>query len=556
MLTADQIEALGLKIQQVLDPVVEFLIDDIAKRISQAGQMTGTAAYQTWRLQQLGVSQRQLKKELRKRLKVSHRELRRLLTQAAETGYDFDISKLPYVQAVSFKKNEAVQDIVYAAIQMAQDDLTNMVNTLGFVGPDGTARTLTEAYQQACDFAFQKVSSGAQDYNSAIRDATRGLAQKGIRTIDYASGVHRSMEAAVRGNVMGALGIMQERISQQNHDDMGCDGWEISAHAASAPDHEPIQGRQYSDAEFTALNNSLVRRIGTLNCGHAAYPIILGINSPQYSPEELEKFRQENEKGIEFEGKHYTVYEATQRQRRLERAIRDRKHRILIDETVGDKEQLAIDQTRYVRLTDEYARFTKAAKLRSQRERMNIPDFGAKQATGAVAEAKKAENKHIEWLKSIGAEKTEFKSLAFYEKAKYNGSPDYKLLRQYAADVESGWVSALSGFENYRTLYNRIQTEAVGKVAADGTLITGQVPHFMQRVIGTMVDPEKLKRELKVIRRSGVSVDSIVETVFRPLEIGSIQVRKSGKRSVKLIGEDCAVTINPDTGMLIQTNPL
>ena len=45
---------------------------------------------------------------------------------------------------------------------------------------------------------------------------------------------------------------------------MGCEGWEISAHAASAPDHEPIQGLQYSDAEYTALNNSLVRRIGTL----------------------------------------------------------------------------------------------------------------------------------------------------------------------------------------------------------------------------------------------------------------------------------------------------
>lgn len=389
MLTADQIEALGEQARQIISPVVDYLIEDIARRISQAGQLTGTAAYQVWRLQQLGVSQRQLKKELRKRLNVSHRELRKLLTQSAEVGYNYDIKKLPFVQAVPFKSNKVIQGIIDAAIQMARDDLSNMTQTMGFVTQDGVALPLTEAYQKACDFAFQKVSTGAQDYNSAIREATAQLAKKGIVTIDYATGQHRSLEAAVRGSVMGAMGVMQEKISQQNHDQFGCDGWEISAHAASAPDHEPIQGKQYSDEAYIRLNNSLVRRIGTLNCGHSAHPIILGVNSPQYTPEELEKFRRDNEKGFDYEGKHYTTYEATQRQRRLERAIRDRKRRILIDETTGDKEQLAIDQTKLVRLKDEYNRFTKAAKLRPQRERANIPGFGAKEGRAAKAAADK-----------------------------------------------------------------------------------------------------------------------------------------------------------------------
>ena len=70
------------------------------------------------------------------------------------------------------------------------------------------------------------------------------------------------------------------------------------------------------------LNNSLVRRIGTLNCGHSAHPIVYGASAPQYTPEELEEMRQKNEAGISFRGKHYTGYEATQRQRWLERAIR------------------------------------------------------------------------------------------------------------------------------------------------------------------------------------------------------------------------------------------
>lgn len=383
MLTADQIEAIGDQAQQLLSPVVEYLIEDIAKRISEAGQITSTASYQTWRLQQLGVSQRHLKKELHKRLKVSHRDLRRLLQQSAEAGYDFDIRKHPYVQALSFRENAVIQNIVSAAVQLAEDDLTNITQTIGFIGPDGQARELTDAYRQACDFAFKKVSTGAQDYASAIRQATRNLSEKGIVTIDYDSGVHTSLEAAVRRSVMGGLGLMQEQISRQNHDDFGCDGWEISAHAASAPDHEPIQGKQYSDAEYENLNNSLVRRIGTLNCGHSAFPIILGVDSPQYTLEELDEMRLDNENGVGYKGRHYTMYEATQRQRKLERAIRKQKRRILVDESTGNKDRLQQDQIKYQVSDQEYKRFSKAAGLRTQHERMEMAGFGPGQAKAA-----------------------------------------------------------------------------------------------------------------------------------------------------------------------------
>ncbi len=160
-------------------------------------------------------------------------------------------------------------------------------------------------------YAFNQVITGATDYNTAIRNATKNLADKGIHTIDYESGVHTSLEAAVRRNFMGGLGLMQEQISQQNHDTFGANGWEISAHAASAPDYEPIQGKQYTDEEFEELKNSFERRICTLNCGHDAFPIIIGVNEPQYTPEQLEKFKEDNKKGVTYNGRHYTSYEAT-----------------------------------------------------------------------------------------------------------------------------------------------------------------------------------------------------------------------------------------------------
>lgn len=389
MLTASQISALRDRSEQLLDPITDFLIQDIAERVKEAGQFTGTASYNAWRLQQLGVSQKQLKKEIAKRLKVSQKEAEQLLTQAAETGYNFDISRFPTSHAIPLSANSSVQQILDATVKQAKEDLTNITQTIGFVGNDGVCRELTGAYNQACDFAFQKVSLGAQDFNSAVREATANLAKKGIRYIDYESGVHTSLEAAVRRNIMGGLGIMQNHISQQNHDYLGCDGWEISAHHGSAPDHEPYQGKQYPDKEFQRLNGSLVRPIGELNCGHAASPIIMGVNDPQYTPEELEAMRQENEEGVTFEGKHYTLYEASQRQRKIERAIRDQKRKILIDETLADTDKLQYDQIRLQVLKQNYARFSKGVGLPMQHSRLEKAGFDWKKGK-AAAETEKA----------------------------------------------------------------------------------------------------------------------------------------------------------------------
>lgn len=236
---------------------------------------------------------------------------------------------------------------------------------------------------------FGLVSTGATDYNTAVRKACKNLYEKGLVTIDYESGRHTSLEAAVRRNIMGGLGLMQEKISEDNHDKYGADGWEISAHAASAPDHEPIQGKQYRDDEYKELNDSLVRRIGTLNCGHAAFPIFYGITKPTYTAEQLEQFKKSNAEGITYQGKHYTKYEATQMQRKLERSIRKCKREITVREAAGDEEKLKIAQVRYTRLNQEYARFSKAAGLRTQTERLHTAGFDYKQGKAAAKAAEK-----------------------------------------------------------------------------------------------------------------------------------------------------------------------
>lgn len=391
MLKADEINALRDTAESLTEPIVRYLLRDLAGRVARAGRLTGTAQYEMWKLQQLGLSQKEIREKLRALLRVSGDGLEKLLTQSAEAGYRFDLRNLPTEQKIPFSENGVLQQIVSSAVKLARQDLENLTQTMGMIDPYGHFQPLRQAYVKCMDYAFMQVSTGAADYNTAIRQATKNLADMGVQVVDYRSGLHTNLETVVRRNVMSSMGLMQEQISRQNHDAIGADGWEIDAHYNSAPDHEPIQGKQYSDDAYTALNNSLVRRIGTLNCGHSAYPIHLGIDSPQYTAQELERMRQSNEKGITFRGLHYTGYGATQKQRRLETAIRRQRHRILVDEAVGDGEKLRTDRMKLTALNQEYRAFSEEAGLRMQHERMEVVGYNWKQEAAAEETAKNHE---------------------------------------------------------------------------------------------------------------------------------------------------------------------
>lgn len=515
MLTADQISYLRDRSEQLLDPIIDFLIEDICKRIAEAGQLTGTASYQVWRAQNLGISQRKLKKEIAKRLKLSLRQAEKLMTQAAETGYNYDISRFPTSHSIPLSANSSLQQILNATVALAKDDLTNMTQTIGFVGTDGVCRELTDAYNQACDFAFQKVSTGAQDYMSAIREATKNLAEKGIRWIDYESGVHTSLDAAVRRNMMGALGLMQEQISQSTYDMLGCDGWEISAHEGSAPDHEPYQGRQYPDKAYKRLNNSLKRRIGTLNCGHYAFCIILGVNEPLYSKEELEAMRLRNEEGVIYEGKHYTLHQARQRQRKFERTIRKQQRRILADEVLGDKEKLQADQIKLVRLNDEYIRFSKGTGQRTQYARMETAGFNWKHAKAAASTFKSSQN--------ISSKKVEIPDKYATIKTKPTNSTD-------KSTVENSEVAALHhvthlDIEKYKCVSEDIVTDEV--------IITDErIQHIKDR------HPNDYERFGTYIAAAIDSPDYIIEDKHPATAIVLKYIEENGERfrlSVRLV---------------------
>lgn len=380
-----QIDGLRLRAEQLAEPINAWLLQDAAERIAKAGQMTSTAAYELYRARALGESEDALQRFLREQLKLSRREVRRLVRQAAEFSHDGDFERVRgrSKEAVG-QYSESFLQTVQASAKLAEKDFTNLTRTLGMVDPFGQALPLQKAYRSSMDFAFGQVISGAADLNTAVRMATKKMADLGVRVIDYESGAHIGLEAAARRNLLSGLGQLDAEISQQNHDELGCNGWEISAHANSAPDHEPIQGRQYSDAEYAQLNGSLGRPIGTLNCGHVAMPIILGVNSPQYTPGQLEQFRAANAEGVSFEGRHYTGYEAAQKRNELERSIQRQKRRCLVSEAAGDQEKLLADKIRLTGLERNYSRFCKGTGQATRQQRLRADGFGRSKTKNVI----------------------------------------------------------------------------------------------------------------------------------------------------------------------------
>lgn len=369
-MTQEQRDGLNDAALALTEPIIEDLLKDISRRIRKAGAITDTAEYEIYRAQALGESKRAIAQAIARQTEINAEVIDALL------DYVVDAS-------ARFEDDAYLQQLTEGYAEVMKTRTAEQLQNLWATAPDGKTVPLQDAYSRALDFAFRQTATGALDLNTAIRRAVGPLARRGLRTIEQKNGRSVGIEYACRRYLMDQMGALDNAIQQQNHDRLGCDGWEISAHAACAPDHEPIQGRQYTDAEFEQLNASLQRPIGRLNCRHVADPVLIGVDKPVYSGAELAQMAADNEKGVTYSGKHYTLYGAGQEQAAIENAIRRMRRQVLVDEESGSAD-LQKNQIRLRVLQSEYSRFCRATGRRTRTERLYTAGFGRSQASRAV----------------------------------------------------------------------------------------------------------------------------------------------------------------------------
>ncbi|OUQ41851.1 hypothetical protein B5E65_10030 [Gemmiger sp. An120] len=370
----EALEELRKKAAAVAEPIHEMLLQDIVRRVRGTGAITSTAEYQIYRAEQLGLAEKEIKKAISEQLQVSDTVIDALFEDMADL-------------TAEFSDNGQLQQLVEAYSTVSRRAAAEDFDNLWAPGPDGKLYTVKEAYGKIMDFAYMQTATGALDYQTAIRRSLKELLQRGIRTIPRADGRSMRIEYAVRQYLVNRMGEMHNAISQMNYETIGADGWEISAHAAPAPDHAPYQGHQYSAEEYEQVNGSLERKFGWWGCMHTVYPILLGISEPAYSDEQLQRYLDENEAGVTYEGQHYTLYEAKARKRQLESLITSTKYDVMAAE--GDPEWLRTTQLRLSRIRQEYNRFCQATGQTPEPWRTMAAEYGRSRASRDAWAARK-----------------------------------------------------------------------------------------------------------------------------------------------------------------------
>ena len=540
------------------------IMKDIVRRIKKTGKITSTADWQINRLLILGYSSEDIEKEIKKTLDASYPEMFELYDKVIDWEYvrNKDIYEQINVEHIPFDQNEQLKQITDAIIDQSFADLENITNSLGFYLDYGDGKKvitpLAQVYTNYLDSACFDIVTGAFDYNSVLRRVVAQLTNSGLRQIDYSSGRANRVDVAARRAVMTAVSQITGRISEYNAKKLGTEYFEVEWHAGARPTHSVWQGRVWKEEQlYSVCGLGTVTGLLGANCYHTYYPFFPGISERNWSDDWLDAKNEEEAEPKMFAGKRYTLYEAKQRQRQMETAMRAQREKVqLLQHGGADPQEVMLMKAKYQGQLNEYAKFSKKMKLEQARERIYL-DMRGRIATNSKRQNSMFPPEMIQNASSDIAQYKKYKeilgdsigSLVKFGQLKYNDGEKWGLLQTYMKSVKEGMISMMSGFDNYVNLHKEIELTVVGIKTSNDIRITGQSKHFLERVIGTMED-QKTKRP-----RSGVTIEEIIDALRNPLDLKNPQADRNGRISQKYIGKKATVSINPENGMLIQCNP-
>lgn len=386
MLSPDYLETLPDAALELWRQVEEDILVDMARRVSKMGALTDTAAWQAWRLEQSRLFRRDTVARLARMLGKSEAEIRTLLAQVGTMALaaDDDLHRAAGRSPAPPNDSPALKNLLNAGAKQTNGTMVNLTAT--------TANTATGQFERALDRAWLQTSSGAFDYQTAVRRCVSDLAASGLEAVRYPSGHVDTLEVAVRRAVVTGVNQSACKLQIERCKEMGCDLVEVTAHAGTRPSHAAWQGKIYSISgrhpKYPPLS---VTGYGTgaglagWNCRHNTYPFWEGVSEPQYTPERLARL---NARDIEYQGRKYTRYEINQMQRYRERRVRRWKRQYVMEEAAGlDSTQTAL------RLKDarqSLSDFIAETGGQASGVRTMVQGFGRKQGSSAVWKAKKS----------------------------------------------------------------------------------------------------------------------------------------------------------------------
>lgn len=372
-----------LELEKLMRSAGTRIMSDIVRRVRDCSEITRTADWQIDRLNQLGESKKHIKSTIQKALKLSDEQIEEMYKNAAESAHAYNkkLYKATGKDYIPYAENAFLRQITAAAAAQTKDEFKNITGSLGFAVKRGgltVFKPIAKYYQSTLDNAVADITSGAFDYNTVIKRTVEEMTRSGLRTVDYASGHSNRIDVAVRRAVLTGLNQLTGQVQEANAEKLGAEKFEVTWHSTARPTHQPWQGRVYTKEELVSVCGlGEVDGLKGANCRHDYFPFIEGVSERVYTDEQLEEMnRKENEKKA-YGGKEYTAYEATQRQRYLETAIRAQRQKIkLLQEGNASEDDIISAKCKYQKLSQEYTSFSKTMDLPQERSRIYSDGLG------------------------------------------------------------------------------------------------------------------------------------------------------------------------------------
>lgn len=454
------------------------VMEDIVRRIRKTKKITSTADWQINRLQILGNSSEDIEKMLKDTLDASYPEMFELYDQVIDWEYvrNKDVYEQINAQFIPFEENEELQQLTDALIQQTDDDLRNITQSLGFYLDYGNGKLvltpLAEVYQSYLDAACMDIVSGAFDYNNVLRRTVSQMTNSGLRQIDYASGRGNRVDVAARRAVMTGITQLAGKISDMNAERLGTEYFEIAWHAGARPTHAVWQGKVWSREQLvTVCGLGTVTGLEGANCYHERYPFIPGISERNWTDEWLEKKNREENTPKEYKGKEYTLYEAKQRQRQMETAMRAQREKVqLLQKGDADPDDVMLARAKYQGQLNEYSRFSRKMGLKEERERIyydmrgriatNTREQNARYTPDMIRNATRDSNQYSKYKNIIG---NSVGNLADFRQMKYNDPEKFGVLKKkvdtYSEIDKKAWSDEFK--QKSKAAYDRFEEKGI-----------------------------------------------------------------------------------------------
>ena len=400
MLSDEVIDMLSERLVARIQEGNVYVLKKIGKAIKEIGTLNKTQAQQLAQVLKYGGSYQEIVYKLAQITGLNKKEIEDIFEEVAKQNLQFAKQFYDYrgMDFVPYKYNEALQRQVQALANRAIVDYMDLSRTsaLGIVRTNELGKRtfvpLQKAYFELIDEAVLSVGQGKDTFDNQMYKIIKEVGGGGLK-VQYESGNVRRLDSAVRMNLKEALRNMSNELQHQFGEEYGADGVEISVHENPADDHALPQGRQFSNSEYDKLNAGLSaktydgvvipaddkrRPISTLNCYHYIFSIVLGVSEPLFNKDELQRIIDDNNKGFEMDGKHYTLYDGTQMQRKLETEIRKQKDIQIMGVASGNKQVVDEAQQKISQLTMKYKELSEKSGLPTRMERMRVSGYKRK----------------------------------------------------------------------------------------------------------------------------------------------------------------------------------